>query len=166
MQGAILIMTYLSSLIEADWHICVSKLTIIGSDNGLSPGRHQAIIWTNAGNSNRNQYIFIQENVFGKIVWKIAAILSLSQCVKINFVEFFLQDTPLLDRLNILHSFLGYLQSCCQWRWPYVFPLWFLVSNNTNKRLCLPRKIVPLFKQLYVLCLWKCMHIYFVSFVY
>ena len=30
-------------------HICVSKLTIIGSDNGLSPGWHQAIIWTNAG---------------------------------------------------------------------------------------------------------------------
>ena len=28
-------------------HICVSKLTIIGSDNGLSPGRRQAIIWTN-----------------------------------------------------------------------------------------------------------------------
>ena len=27
--------------------ICVSKLTIIGSDNGLSPGRRQAIIWTN-----------------------------------------------------------------------------------------------------------------------
>ena len=30
-------------------HKCVGKLTIIGSDNGLSPGRHQAIIWTNAG---------------------------------------------------------------------------------------------------------------------
>ena len=30
-------------------HICVSKITIIGSDNGLSPGRRQAIIWTNAG---------------------------------------------------------------------------------------------------------------------
>ena len=29
-------------------HICVGKLTIIGSDNGLSPGQHQAIIWTNA----------------------------------------------------------------------------------------------------------------------
>ena len=28
-------------------HICVRKLTIIGSDNGLSPGRRQAIIWTN-----------------------------------------------------------------------------------------------------------------------
>ena len=30
-------------------HICVVKLTIIGSDNGVSPGRRQAIIWTNAG---------------------------------------------------------------------------------------------------------------------
>ena len=29
-------------------HICVSKIIIIGSDNGLSPGRRQAIIWTNA----------------------------------------------------------------------------------------------------------------------
>ena len=30
-------------------HICVSKLSILASDNGLSPGRRQAIIWTNAG---------------------------------------------------------------------------------------------------------------------
>ena len=29
-------------------HICVGKLTIIASDTGLSPGRRQAIIWTNA----------------------------------------------------------------------------------------------------------------------
>ena len=29
-------------------HICVGKLTIIASDNGLSPGRRQANIWTNA----------------------------------------------------------------------------------------------------------------------
>ena len=30
-------------------HICVGNLIGIGSDNGLSPGRRQAIIWTNAG---------------------------------------------------------------------------------------------------------------------
>ena len=30
-------------------HICVGNLTIIGSDNGLSHGRRQDIIWTNAG---------------------------------------------------------------------------------------------------------------------
>ena len=30
-------------------HIWVSKLTIIGSDNGLSPGRRRVIFWINAG---------------------------------------------------------------------------------------------------------------------
>ena len=49
-----------------------SKLTITGSDKGLSPGRRQAIIWTNAGilligtlGTNFNETlieIFIQEN--------------------------------------------------------------------------------------------------------
>ena len=41
------------SLVLTHWgrvtHICISKLTIIDSDNGLSPGWRQAIIWTNAG---------------------------------------------------------------------------------------------------------------------
>ena len=30
-------------------HLCISKVTSIASDNGLSPGRRQAIIWNNAG---------------------------------------------------------------------------------------------------------------------
>ena len=30
-------------------HICIIKLASIVSDNGLSPGRRQAIIWINAG---------------------------------------------------------------------------------------------------------------------
>ena len=30
-------------------HICVHKQTIIGPDNGLLLGQHQAIIWSNAG---------------------------------------------------------------------------------------------------------------------
>ena len=29
-------------------HILVSDLSIIGSNHGLSPDRHQGIIWTNA----------------------------------------------------------------------------------------------------------------------
>ena len=77
-------------------HICVGNLTIIGSDNGLSPRRRQAITWTNVGilltgplqcrnklqwNVNRNSYIFIQENPFENVVWKMAAILSWPQCV-------------------------------------------------------------------------------------
>ena len=75
-------------------HICVSKLIIIGSANGLSPDRRQAIIWTNAGilligplETNFSEilieiYIFIQENSFKSVVWKMAAILSRPQCVK------------------------------------------------------------------------------------
>ena len=67
-------------------HICVSKLSILGSDNGLSPGRRQAIIYTNAGilliwpvGTNFSEilidwYIFIQENAFQNVVWKMAAI--------------------------------------------------------------------------------------------
>ena len=45
--------TFPDKLLLTHWgramHICVSKPTIIGSDNGLSPGRRQVIIWTNAG---------------------------------------------------------------------------------------------------------------------
>ena len=74
-------------------HICVSKLTIIGSDNGLSPDRRQAIIWTNAGillirivglqwNLKQNSCIFIKKNAFENVVCEIASILSRSQCVK------------------------------------------------------------------------------------
>ena len=76
-------------------HICVGKLTIIGSDNGLSPGRRQAIsrtmqCWDIVNwnlrnklqwNLKRNSYIFIQENAFENVVWKMAAILSRPQCV-------------------------------------------------------------------------------------
>ena len=41
--------TLINSLRPSDVYICIGKLTIIGSDNGLSPDRRQAIIWTNAG---------------------------------------------------------------------------------------------------------------------
>ena len=71
-------------------HLCVGKLSIIGSDTGLSPGRRQAIIWTNTGilligplgtNFNRNSNIFIQENAFENVVCEMASILSRPQCV-------------------------------------------------------------------------------------
>ena len=45
------LMISVSGLTHWGWvtHICIDNLTIIGSDNGLSPDRRQAIIWTNAG---------------------------------------------------------------------------------------------------------------------
>ena len=65
-------------------YICVGNLTIISSDNGLSPGRRQAIIWTHAGylligplgtNFSRNSYILIQENTFEIVVREMSGIL-------------------------------------------------------------------------------------------
>ena len=70
-------------------HIYVDNQTTNVSDNGLLPGRRQAIIWNNAGillngplekqlqwDFNWNSYIFIQENAFVYVVWKMSAILS------------------------------------------------------------------------------------------
>ena len=73
-------------------HICVGKVTIIGSDNGMSPGRRQAIIWTNteilligplgANFSELKQLIhFHSENAFENIVCEMASISSRPQCV-------------------------------------------------------------------------------------
>ena len=61
-------------------HICVGKLTIIGSDNGLSPGRRQAIIWTNArillirpsGTTFSDIVIGFQTFLFKKINFKMS----------------------------------------------------------------------------------------------
>ena len=74
----------LNSLWPSDAYICVSRLTIIGSDTGLSPGRRQAIIWTNVGillirnklqwRVNRNSNIFIRENAFESVVCEMASI--------------------------------------------------------------------------------------------
>ena len=72
-------------------HICVGKLTIIGSDNGLSPERRQANIWTNAGilligtlvKFNRYSNIFIKENAFENVVCEMASkrpFVSASMC--------------------------------------------------------------------------------------
>ena len=74
-------------------HICVDKLTIIGSDNGLSPERHQSIIWTNAGilyiwplATNFSEIVIeIQHFHWRKYVWKcrlwnVVHFVSASMC--------------------------------------------------------------------------------------
>ena len=76
-------------------HICVSKLTIIGSDNGLSPNRRQAIIWTNAGilligplRTNFSE-ILIEIYVFSfkKIHLKLSSGIWLPFCLGLNVLK-------------------------------------------------------------------------------
>ena len=74
--------------------ICVSKVIIIGSDYGLSPGWCQAIIWTNArilllGPQGTNfseistkiHTSSLRKMCLKNMVWKMLAILSRPQCV-------------------------------------------------------------------------------------
>ena len=83
-------------------HICVGELTIIGSDNDLSPGRRQAdqcwniINWTLGNklqwNFNRNSNIFIYENALENVVCEMASILPRPQCVKLYVFRFLACD--------------------------------------------------------------------------
>ena len=74
-------------------HICVGNLTIIGSDNGLSPGRRQAIIWTNAA----ILLIEIQTFSFMKIHLEISSAYMAATLPRPQFV----------NRLNFRSRLLG-----------------------------------------------------------
>ena len=73
-------------------HICVGNLTIIGPDNGLSPGRRQAIIWTNAGilligpwGTNFNEILIgIQTFSFTKMHLKMSSVKWRPFCLGLN----------------------------------------------------------------------------------
>ena len=102
-------------------HICVGKLTIIGSDNGLSPGRRQANIWTNAGllligpwgtnfsdiSNEIHISSSIQENAFECVVCEMAAILSLPQCFNLGRV-----CSDINDRHNSVPCYKDRLRPC------------------------------------------------------
>ena len=111
-------------------HVCVAKLTIIGSDNGLSPSRCQAIIWINAGIlligplGTILSEILIEIHAFSFkkmhlkfIVWKMAAILSRPQCVKASPMVWVWQVLGRIDnffRISfIYHLMFMPVLTCC-----------------------------------------------------
>ena len=90
-------------------HICIGKLTIIGWDNGLSPGRRQAIYlnqcWNIVNltlrsklqwNFNRNSNIFIQENALENVVSQMVSI-----CLGLNVLRVNPSST---DHVNLLKT--------------------------------------------------------------
>ena len=64
-------------------HIYVGNLTINGSDNGLSPGRSQTIIWINAGIFSES---FIESHTFSykKMHFKISSVKRWPLCLGLN----------------------------------------------------------------------------------
>ena len=107
--------------------ICVGYLyiTIIGSDNRLLVGPHQAIISTTAGiffftlektlqwNFNRNSYIFINENVFENDVCEMAIISCRPECVK----RFRIIRTKISEKLyNVIINYSCPIRIFLMWR--------------------------------------------------
>ena len=87
------------SLILTHWtrvtHICVSKLGIIGTNNGLSPVRCQAIIWTNAdllsigplGRNFSDIYIRLPQFSFSKLHLKMSSAKRRLFCLGVNALK-------------------------------------------------------------------------------
>ena len=79
-------------------YICISNLTNIDSDNGLSPGRRQAIIWTNAGSlligslgTNFNEILIeILTFSFKKMRLKVSSAKRRPFCLGLNELKSFL----------------------------------------------------------------------------
>ena len=76
-------------------HICVSKLSIVGSDNGLPSGRRQAIIWTNAGilligplGTKFNEILIeIHTFSFKKMLLKVSSAKRRTFCLGLNVLN-------------------------------------------------------------------------------
>ena len=115
--------------------ICVSKFTIIGSDNGLSPIRRQAIIWTNAGillirtlGTNFSE-ILIQIHTFSiKKMWSgkcrpFCLGLNVLTCEAGHFHAVFLLYKSAIYHLVGNHTFEIYVTSlgnlCLSKDWPW-----------------------------------------------
>ena len=88
-------------------HICVVKLTTIGSDNGLSPGRRQAIIRTNAG----ILLIGPLGTKFSEILIEIYTFSFKKTHLKISSGKW----RPFCFSLNVLYV-RSNLQAACRWR--------------------------------------------------
>ena len=98
-------------------HICVIKLTIFGSDNGLSPGRRQAIICTNArillirtlGTNFSEILSEILTFSFTKMRLKVSSAKCRPFCLGLNVLNVW--QTTFLPQILLFGSFLGLVLS-------------------------------------------------------
>ena len=105
-------------------HICVSDITIIASDNGLSPGRRQAIIRTNAG------ILLIRPlgTYFSEILIEIVLFSFKEMRLKISSAKMW----PFCLGHNVLtHCCGAYI---CQWAW-IVDQSWRIINWAPEKPL-------------------------------
>ena len=130
-------------------HICVGNLTIIGPDNGLSLGRCQAIIWTNAeilligprGTNFSEILIGIHKFSFKKIHLKMSSAKWLPFCFGLNVSTngiFQMKVTTALWMDWTLSTFHHDIAYCIAFRCRIVPP-----STTTKLLVCAPFYIHP-----------------------
>ena len=122
-------------------HICVGGLTIIGSDNGLSPGWRQAIIWTSAGifligplGTNFSEILVgIQTFSFKKMHLKMSSAKWRPFCLGLNVLTYRkCQIFAPMDKSNTFDSKNWY--DCCRWDGAYSSQL--IIRYNTDLTHC------------------------------
>ena len=115
-------------------HICVSKPTIIGSDNGLSNGWRQGIIWPNAGillisplGTNFSEILIkIHTFSFNKIDLKILSAKWGPLYPGLNILSWLPNIFLFVKLAFLMHHF------CMQW-W---HKCKYLFLENVSKQLC------------------------------
>ena len=108
-------------------HICVGNLIIIGSVNGLSPGRRQAIIWTDAGilligplGANFSEILIGHETfLFKEMRLKISSAKWRTFCLGLNMLIIWHGDLakPRVFTQLSLTKFYSYAANYKRW-WP------------------------------------------------
>ena len=102
-------------------HICVSNLTIIGSDNGFSTDRCQAIIWTNAG------ILLISGPLgtnFSEILIEISFLLKSIFFIQPQYIYIYIYVLILFPLSNVFHVLLLWFCCCCR--------EWYVYVTKTN----------------------------------
>ena len=134
------------------WRPQKSHYCIIGSDNGLSPGRRQAIIWTNArilvirtlGTNFSEILSKIHTFSFKKMCLKMSSGKWRSFCLGLNVFIYYLEPSNYLGRAfgwwwyhNKHHGTCPHKQSIILWIWRWhlyfgsrpCFSLWWSVKQ-------------------------------------
>ena len=138
-------------------HICIGNVTIIGSDNGLSPGRHEAIIWTNdwimltgpLGTNFSEISIGIQTFALKKIRLKMLSAKCRAFCLGLNV----LIQGPMQGFPWIVMSWVR-----CVMFWKPMFFFMIRIPNATwvqHSNFLYHKPVSFWYKELQSLCLWE-----------
>ena len=116
-------------------YICISKLTIISSDNGLLPHKCQTIIWTNdeillvgpLGTNLSEILIEIQTFPFKKMHLKMSSENWQPNCLDLNV---------LIEHCFVVETFYVSDEILCKW-WNNPYPTWLPHLHHCNSMIAL-----------------------------